>query len=353
MLRFRLLPCLGLLWAFQAGPAGWAQAESAPRPEDTPAQEPETPAKTTPADTPARPADPAETPAQEAPPGPPVANWVEAQVELHRRGFSCGSIDGLRGAQSAEALKAFQRNEGLRETGELDKATLPLLLLTAPVYTTHTFTAAELARLEPVPDTWLEKSQRPELYYATALEMIGELYRANPKFLRALNPDFNWDDVLPGATVKVPAVAPYTSDLKVARIHIRLADHVLEATTEEGQIVLNCPVSIARNVDKRPVGELHVIVVAPNPDYTWDPAVFSESPEAKELGRKLIIPPGPNNPVGLAWIGLDRPGYGMHGTPDPEKVGRTESHGCFRLANWDAVALLSLVKIGLPVIVEP
>ena len=99
--------------------------------------------------------------------------------------------------------------------------------------------------------------------------------------------------------------------------------------------------------------ELRVVVVIPDPDYTWDPAVFTESPEAKELGRRLIIPPGPNNPVGLAWIGLDRPGYGMHGTPEPEKVGRTESHGCFRLANWDAVALLGLAKVGLPVLVEP
>jgi lipoprotein-anchoring transpeptidase ErfK/SrfK len=328
MMRRLLLPagfCLGLTLAAQTTPAG------AVRPEDTPAQ-------------------PAEPP---APAGPPVANWVEAQVELHRRGFSCGSIDGVRGAQTVEALKAFQRNEGLRETGELDKPTLQLLLLTAPAFTTHTFTAEELARIEPLPDTWLGKSQRPELYYASALELAGELHRANPKFLRTLNPDFNWDSILPGATVKVPAVAPFTSTLKVARVQVRLADHVLEATTEEGQIVLHCPVSIARNVEKRPVGELHVIVVAPNPDYTWDPEVFPESPEAKELGRKLIIPPGPNNPVGLAWIGLDRAGYGMHGTPDPEKVGRTESHGCFRLANWDAVALLALVRIGLPVVVEP
>ncbi len=353
----RLLRCLCLLGAFQAGPAGRAQAEPAPRPEDTPAQEAGTPTpkKIAPEDTPAiEPAASSDAPAEAlAKEGPPVANWVEAQVELHRRGFSCGSIDGVRGAQTADALKAFQRNEGLRETGELDKATLPLLLRTAPAYTTHTFTTEELARLEPVPDTWLAKSQRPELYYATALELAGELYHANPKFLRTLNPDFNWDDILPGATIKVPAVTAVTSTLKVARVHIRLADHVLEATTEEGQIVLHCPVSIARNVDKRPVGELHVIVLAPNPDYTWDPAVFAESPEAKELGRKLIIPPGPNNPVGLAWIGLDRPGYGMHGTPEPEKVGRTESHGCFRLANWDAVALLTFVKVGLPVVVEP
>lgn len=322
-----------------------AQPAAAPalKPEDTPAL----PAEETPAEDPAVPSGAL---AKEA---PPVANWVEAQVELHRRGYSCGSIDGVRGAQTAEAMKAFQRNEGLNPTGDLDQATRELLRLTAPPLTTHTFTSAELARLEPVPDTWLGKSKSLWLLHGTALEFVAELYRANPKYLRALNPDFNWDDLLPGATVTVPDVAPFTSPLKVARIHIRLAEKVLEAVTEEGRIVLHCPVSIARNVEKRPVGELKVTVVIPDPDYTFDPAVFPESAEGQELGRRLIIPPGPNNPVGAAWIGLDRPGYGMHGTPDPEKVGRTESHGCFRLANWDAVALLALVKVGTPVMVEP
>lgn len=327
-----MIRCLSLCCCLGLGAVLTAQTEPpALRPEDTPATEPD----------------------PQTPAGPPVANWVEAQVELHRRGFSCGSIDGVRGAQSAEAMKSFQRNEGLRETGELDPATRAILLLTAEPYTTHTFTTEELARLEPAADTWLVKSQRPALHYATALELVAERYRANPRFLRTLNPDFNWDDLLPGATIKVPAVTPFTTTLKAARIHIRLAEHVLEVTTAEGQIILHCPVSIARNVEKRPVGELLVTVIAPDPDYTFDPAVFPESDEAQELGRKLILPPGPNNPVGLAWIGLDRPGYGLHGTPDPEKVGRTESHGCFRLANWDAVALLALVRVGLPVMVEP
>jgi lipoprotein-anchoring transpeptidase ErfK/SrfK len=113
-------------------------------------------------------------------------------------------------------------------------------------------------------------------------------------------------------------------------------------------------VSIARKVEKRPRGELRVTVVIPKPNYTFDPQMYPESAEAKEsLTRKLIVPPGPNNPVGLAWIGLDLPGYGIHGTPEPEKVGRTESHGCFRLANWDAVTLVGLVTVGLPVVVEP
>lgn len=324
--------------------AGLASAQTRPapalRPEDTPAQ---------PAD------DPAETPATEAefPAGRPVLDWTEAQIELHRRGFSCGSIDGVRGPQTTKALQAWQRSAGLRETGELDELTRGNMLVGDSLFTTHTFTAAELGRRKPAPETWLEKSQRSELYYATALELAAERYHASPRFLQRLNPDFNWDDLLPGAVVKVPAVAPFTTARRAARIHVRLADHVLEVTDEAGAVILHCPVSIARDVEKRPVGELHVTVVIPNPDYTFDPVTFPESPEAQELGRKLIFPPGPNNPVGLAWIGLDRPGYGIHGTPDPEKVGRTESHGCLRLANWDAVALLALAWVGLPVVVEP
>ncbi|MDI1336717.1 MAG: peptidoglycan-binding protein [Lacunisphaera sp.] len=337
----------------------FAATEPAPptRPEDVPAQPADAPATPLrPEDTPAQPADTPAEPApatDEKPAGRPVTDWIEAQVALHRTGFSCGSIDGVRGPQSAAALSAWQRQAGLRETGELDAATREQLLVADPVFTTHTFTAEELGRRKPAPETWVEKSQRTELYYVTALELVAERYHASPKFIQRLNPDFNWDDLLPGAMIKVPAVEPFTTTLRASRIHVRLADHVLEVTDRAGNIIFHCPVSIARMVEKRPVGELEVITVAPNPNYTFDPAVFPEVPEAQELGRKLIIPPGPNNPVGLAWIGLDRPGYGIHGTPDPEKVGRTESHGCFRLANWDAVALLSIAWVGLTVVVEP
>ena len=324
-----------------------------------------------PEDTPALPADPdaeAEAPAtarSETDPAEgnlsggsepvlqPVRDWLEAQVELSRRGFSCGSVDGVRGLQSASALQAFQRNEGLLESGELDQATKAVLLLTAPALTQHTFATEDLAELQPLAHTWLGKSEQTSLAYATPLEMVAERYRASPKCLRKLNPDVDWENVLPGTVITVPAAGLITPATKAALLHVRLADHVLEATDDTGRIIAHFPVSIARNVEKRPVGELHVTVVIPDPNYTFDPEVFPENPESQELGRKLIIPPGPNNPVGLAWIGLDRPGYGIHGTPDPEKVGRTESHGCFRLANWDAVALIKLAWVGLPVVVEP
>jgi lipoprotein-anchoring transpeptidase ErfK/SrfK len=138
-----------------------------------------------------------------------------------------------------------------------------------------------------------------------------------------------------------------------ANLHISLSENTLEARDEAGNLIAHFPVSIARLAEKRPEGELHVTVVIANPDYTFDPDVFPESAEAREIGHKLVLPPGPNNPVGVAWIGLDRPGYGIHGTPTPEQVGRTESHGCFRLANWDARTLLEIAYVGLPVIVDP
>jgi lipoprotein-anchoring transpeptidase ErfK/SrfK len=310
-----------------------------------------------PEDTPALPADPPSS-SEEVVAAPiedlrPVGTWLEAQVELARRGFSSGSIDGVRGPQSAAALRAFQRGAGLTESGELDRLTRENLLLTAPALTQHSFSTEELAKLQPVADTWLGKSEQTALSYATAVEGVAERYHANPNFIRRLNPRVDWEKVLPGVVVQVPAVEHAVLAGKVVQLQVHLANHELEATDGTGRVIAHFPVSIARSVEKRPVGELHVTVVIPDPNYTFDPEVFTESAEAKKLGRKLIIPPGPNNPVGVAWIGLDRTGYGIHGTPEPEKVGRTESHGCFRLANWDARTLLDFAWTGMPVIVEP
>ncbi|HEY4302649.1 MAG TPA: L,D-transpeptidase [Candidatus Didemnitutus sp.] len=332
------------------------------RPEDVPAIEeppddtPATEASPTPAGTDEKPAAPEAAPVPRTPPEddlPPVKDWLEAQVELSRRGFSCGSIDGVGGAQSAAALKAFQRASGLRETGQLDKATKRVLHLTAPALAPYTFDVVDLSHLRPIPDTWVGKSQEPEMFFSTALELAGERCRTAPSFLKKLNPTMNWQSVLPGTVITAPSVERFVPPTHASRIHVRLADHVLEAVDDGEQVIFHCPVSIARKVEKRPVGELHVQVVIPDPVYTWDPELFPEYPESRELTHKLILPAGPNNPVGIAWIGLDRTGYGIHGTPEPENVGRTESHGCFRLANWDAQVMLRLCWEGLPVEVEP
>ncbi len=281
--------------------------------------------------------------------GLPVSSTLELQVELHRRGFSCGSIDGVAGVQTAAALSAFQRGAGIAETGVLDAATRELLPMSAPALGNYTFTAIELAGLHPAPKTWLEKSQMPALGYTSALELAAERFHSHPNFIRKLNPGINWDAVLPGTKIVVPAAENVVVSGTAVQIVITLETHELEVFDTLGRVIAHFPVSIARMVEKRPVGSLHVTVVIPNPDYTFDPALFPESEEGRTLGHKLVVPPGPNNPVGVAWIGLDRTGYGIHGTPDPENVGRTESHGCFRLANWDVLTLVGLVSVGMPV----
>ncbi len=286
-------------------------------------------------------------------PGHAAQNTLEAQVELHRRGFSCGPIDGVPGAQTAGALRAFQRATGIAETGILDAATRDALRLAAPALTQYVIVPADIGSVHPVPTTWLEKSQMPSLGYGTTLELIAERFHAHPNLIRRLNPTVKWDALLPGVSLTVPAVEAVTIEGAPTQIVIMMSEHQLEVLDDASRVMAHFPVSIAHHVEKRPVGDLQVAVVIPNPDYTFDPAVFPESAEAKALGRKLILPPGPNNPVGIAWIGLDRPGYGIHGTPEPENVGRTESHGCFRLANWDVQTLTKLVHTGMRVTVQP
>jgi lipoprotein-anchoring transpeptidase ErfK/SrfK len=279
---------------------------------------------------------------------------LQAQIALAGLGISSGSLDGLKGGQTRAALRAFQKREGLTASGELDQATATRLALVPVAFTDAMVSATDLARLLPLGRTWLAKSQQERMDYETTLEMVSEQTRTNPKLVQALNPQVDWSRFVAGTTVRLLEVPVPTVEKKAAFLRIFIGDRALQAFDENTNLLAHFPCSIASRVEKRPIGEvLHIAVVAPNPNYTFDPDVFPESAEARELGRKLILQPGPNNPVGTVWIGLDKPGYGIHGTPVPEQVGRTESHGCFRLANWNAEHLLKLVSLGLPVIVEP
>jgi len=160
------------------------------------------------------------------------------------------------------------------------------------------------------------------------------------------------DQPAAGQVLTVPFVPAPVLPARLAFLRIGLQDRMLSGYDLRTNLLLHFPCSIASRIEKRPLGRLEVVVIARDPSYTFNPAVFPESAEGRRLGRKLTIPPGPNNPVGVAWIGLSRPGYGIHGTPRPEDVGRTESHGCFRLANWDAEVLVQHVWRGLPVYVQ-
>ena len=299
----------------------------------------------------------AEAPGQAASPPPrpaalPFRAAIAAQTFLDRENLSCNCLDGSVGERTREAVKTWQENHGLRVTGQLDAATAKALGDVEDAFTTHVVSSNELASLTPVPETWLGKSQSDRLGYQTILELVAEKYHASEGAVRRLNPGVAWPDPPEGTTLVVPKPFP-SSVSKAASIRIFLGRKLIQGLDGDGRVIAQFPCSIAREAAKRPVGQLKVIVCAANPNYVLDPAVFAEDAEVQALGRRLIIPPGPNNPVGMAWIGLDRPGYGMHGTPRPEDIGKTESHGCFRLANWNAQRLLKMVTIGMPVLIEP
>ena len=279
----------------------------------------------------------------------PVQGILEAQIALARRAISPGSIDGSMGSQTREAISVFQATENLSVTGELDDQTRSNLTLDSPILMSYPVTTNDLESLQPLGTTWLAKSQQSALAYETELQLVAEKCHSSPTLIEKLNPNVDWSSLSAGTVLQIPAVNYPDPDSKAAFVIIHLSERYLEAFDDQTNLILHFPCSIAQKVEKRPVGELKVTVIIQNPNYTVDPELFPESDELKAIGHKLILPPGPKNPVGVAWMGLDKPGYGMHGTPNAQQVGRTESHGCFRLANWDANYLSQIVWVGMPV----
>src|SRR6185436_15437420 len=107
-----------------------------------------------------------------------------------------------------------------------------------------------------------------------------------------------------------------------------------------GKTFAHFPASTGSKHDPLPLGSWKIQGVARNPVFHYNPQLFWD---ANPKHGKAKIPPGPNNPVGVVWIDLSKPHYGIHGTPEPSKVGKTESHGCIRLTNWDVAELATAV----------
>ena len=285
--------------------------------------------------------------------GRPIANPAELQIALIRNGFSPGSIDGLLGSQTRSALRAYQRRHDLQPSGELDPDTTDTLRIEDPCNAWLELDASDFQAIAPKPATWKEREFLDHMHYNSMLEMVAEHAQSDPDFITTLNPQINWDRLIPGSRIRIPLVEDYALEQPAASIHIQLADRSLQILDADQQVLFHCPVSIARRVDKRPSGQLHVKVRVADPNYTFNPAILTSTAAREGIQRKFIIPPGPNNPVGVAWIGLNLPSYGIHGTPVPEQVGRTESNGCFRLANWNARTVLQATQVGMPVNVLP
>lgn len=276
----------------------------------------------------------------------PFARPVAWQLALEKACFSPGLIDGKPGAKTEVATREYQKSVGLPVSGELDDATADLLGIAAiNSFGLYTVQVEDIADLMPESHDWLEKSKRTRMGYFSQLDALAEKFHTSKGFLGAINPAVAWESLKGGEVIVVPFLQdPVKPPARALRVN--LDQKVIYLLDEHEKVVGLFHCSIAAKYEKRPSGEGRVEVVAPNPNYTWDPAYW---PEVKGIEQKLLIPPGPRNPVGLFWVGLNFPGYGMHGTPTPEMIGKSGSHGCFRLTNWDAMRLGKVARVGMKV----
>lgn len=269
------------------------------------------------------------------------------QVALDRVGFSPGLIDGNPGRKTEVATREFQRARGLPQTGSLDDATATALGVDATAATVaYTITQSDLAQVVPTPAEWLARSQQKWLGYESIDAVIAEKFHCTRGLLGRLNPGRNLLSLQPGESVIVPNVADASNPTRAESIEIDLAAKTVRVLDAAQRLVALFHCSIAAEKARRPSGAAHVEVIVSDPTYLFDPQMW---PEVKGIDRKLLIPAGPRNPVGKCWIGLSLPGYGIHGTPQPEMIGKTGSHGCFRLTNWDAIRLGKMLRPGAKV----
>ena len=271
------------------------------------------------------------------------------QVQLDRLNISCNCVDGVWGSKTATALMTWQLLNAIDPTGVPTGEILDQMGGSSNVLTRYTLTDADHAAIVSIPSTWEGKAQLKTMGYESIQEMMAERGHTSMRAVERLNPDLSWPNPPAGSIVVLPACEVGKLQREAASVRIALGRREVTVFDHNGRLIALFPCSIAKNRSQRPSGEIHVKNTAVDPNYLYDPQLFN--PGCSETA-KLSIPPGPNNPVGMAWIGLSLPGYGMHGTPAPERIGEAASHGCFRLSNWNARKLIQLIEIGTPVVVE-
>jgi lipoprotein-anchoring transpeptidase ErfK/SrfK len=274
---------------------------------------------------------------------------MKAEVLLDRAHFSPGVIDGHRGENFSNALRAYQDQNGLKASGELDTPTWEKLTQDSdPVAVEYTISDDDVKGpfTEDIPKKMEKQADLKHLDYSSPAEMLAERFHMDEDLLKRLNRGKKLDEAGTTITVANVNVKPVALDTKLDKIEVDKKHKILRALDRDGGLIAVYPATIGSKEKPAPSGTLKVVRVAKNPTYTYNPDYNFRGVKAK---HEFKIKPGPNNPVGVVWIALNEKGYGIHGTPEPEKVGKTASHGCVRLTNWDALSLAAMVKKGTPV----
>ena len=294
---------------------------------------------------PARPSAPPQTVA--SPLTPELQEALQTQVMLDRAGFSPGEIDGTLGLNTQRALAAYQKAGGQ-----------PGAFPNDPVIRYRIADEDVAGPFTPkIPDDLMAQAALPALNYRDAVEELGERFHASPALLRRLNPAAKFaageEILVPNVLDTVQPVGPprgqQTGGENAADVIVTVTRSTssITITDDSGHRLLYAPVTTGSQHDPLPIGEWKVTGVRRNPEFHYNPQLFWD---AEPTHSKATIKAGPNNPVGVVWIDITRPHYGLHGTPEPSKIGKTESHGCVRLTNWDAMKVASLVRPGSRVV---